>query len=351
MKSVKEAEVSGKKVLLRADLDVPLKNGRIADDFRIQAALPTVRYLVKNKAKVIIIGHLGRPKGKVVKKLRLDPVARWFVETGHAPSLQKLDDCVGPEVEKAVEAMAEGDILLLENLRFHKGEIKGMKGTGPACRQAGPDLAVELASLADLYVNDCFATSHREHASIVRVPKLLPSYAGLRLMEETTALCSAEVFAQKPVIIVVGGAKAETKTPLVKKLSKIADKILLGGTLMFEKSLEGVPNVVFPIDAVGIEDIGPATIKMFVDEIEKAKTVVWNGPLGVTNSKEFEVGTRKIAEALAESAAYTVIGGGDTVAALTRFGLRDKINFVSTGGGAMLQFLADGTLPGIEVLG
>ena len=336
MKSVKEAEVSGKKVLLRADLDGPVGSG-------LEETLPTIRFLIEKNAKVILIGHLDRPGGKVVEKWRLDPVARWFVETQLITSLRKLDDCVGPEVEKAVEAMAEGDVLLLENLRFNKGEVKGMKGTVP-------DLAVELASLADLYVNDCFAASHREHASIVGIPKLLPSYAGLKLMEETTALCSAKVFARKPVVVVVGGAKSETKAPLVKKLAKIADKILLGGALMFKKSLEGIPNVVFPVDAIGIEDIGPETIKIFVEEIKKAKTVVWNGPLGIVNTKEFEVGTRKIAEALAESEAYTVVGGGDTVAALTRFGLRDRIDFVSTGGGAMLQFLADGTLPGLEAL-
>ena len=334
MKSVEEVDVTGKKVLLRADLDGPVGSG-------LEETLPTIRLLIEKSAKTILIGHLGRPKGKVVEKLRLDPVAEKLSE--YLPAIRKIDDCVGPEVKKAVETLADGDVLLLENLRFHKGEVKGSLGTVP-------DLAVKLASLADVYVNDCFAASHREHASIVGVPKLLPSYAGLQLVEETTALHSAEVFAQKPVVVVVGGAKAETKAPLVKKLSKVADKILLGGTLMFEKSLEGIPNVVFPADANGVEDIGPKTIKMFVEKIGKAGTVVWNGPMGVTNSKEFEVGTRAVAEALAESGGYTVVGGGDTVAALTRFGLRDKMDFVSTGGGAMLQFLAEGTLPGIEAL-
>ena len=326
--------------MLRADLDVPLKGNEVADDFRLRAGLPTVEFLVGQGAKTIIIGHLDRPGGEVVEKWRLDPVADWLVETGHAPSLRKMDDCIGPKVEKAVEAMADGDVLLLENLRFHRGE-----------EENDPDFAKGLALLADIYVNDCFATSHRKHASIVGIPKFLPSCAGLRLVEETSALCSVEVFAQKPVVIVVGGAKAETKGPLVKKLAKIADKILLGGTLMFETSLEGIPNVIFPIDAVGIKDIGPETVEMFKEEIEKAKTIIWNGPLGIINTKEFEVGTRKIAEALAESEAQTIVGGGDTVAALTRFGLRDKIDFVSTGGGAMLQFLAEGTLPGLEVLG
>ncbi len=329
--------------MLRADLDVPLVGGEVADDFRIQAALPTIRFLVEKGAKTIIISHLGRPKGKVVEKLRLDPVAEKLSSYLKKP-IRKLDDCVGPEVKKSIETMADGDILLLENLRFHKVEVKGRSGTVP-------DLARQLADLGEVYVNDCFAASHRRHASIVGVPQLLPSYAGLQLTEESILLHSSIQSAQKSVVIIVGGAKAETKAPLVKKLSKIADKILLGGTLMFENSLEGIPNVIFPVDAVGIEDIGPETIRMFTNEIKKAKTIVWNGPLGILNTKEFEVGTRKIAEALAEADGYTVVGGGDTVAALTRFGLRDKMDFVSTGGGAMLQFLADGTLPGLEVLG
>ena len=338
MNSIKDVAAAGKKVLLRSDLDVPLKNGRVADDSRLQKALPTIEYLVEKKAKVIIIAHLDRPGGKVVGKWRLDPVAKKLSE--YVKAVHKVDDCVGPKVEAAVEAMADGDVLLLENLRFHPGEEAN-----------DPEFTKGLALLGDLFVNDCFATSHRKHASIVGVPQFLPSYAGLQLLAETSALCSAKESAQKPLVIIVGGAKPETKAPLVRKLSKIADKVLLGGTLMFEKSLEGTPNVLFPIDSVGIEDIGPQTIKMFREEIATAKTVVWNGPLGVTNTKEFEVGTRKIAEALAESSAYTVVGGGDTVAAIERFGLRDKMDFVSTGGGAMLQFLADGTLPGLEVLG
>lgn len=338
MKSIREAEVAGRKVLLRADLDVPLQDGAVADDFRIQAALPTIEYLVKERAKVIIVAHLDRPRGKVVEDLRLDPVAKKL--SRHLQAIHKLDDCVGPKVKAAVEAMAEGDVLLLENLRFHPGEEKN-----------DPQFAKELAFLADIYVNDCFSTSHRRHASFVGIPKLLPAYAGFELEKETMILCSIIVKAERPLILVVGGAKAATKAPLVKKLAKIADKVLLGGTLMFEQSLEGIPNVLLPVDAVRIDDIGPQTIKLFEKEIKKAKTIVWNGPLGVTLKKEFEAGTRAIAEALAKSDAYTIVGGGDTVAALDRFGLRDKMGFVSTGGGAMLQFLADGTLPGLEALG
>lgn len=338
MESIKGVAVSGKKVLLRADLDVPLINGRVADDFRIQTALPTIKYLIKNRAKTIITAHLDRPGGRMVAALRLNPVAENL--SRRIKAAHKLDNCVGPEVKEAVDQMAEGDVLLLENLRFNPGE------TG-----AVPVFSRQLADLADIYVNDCFATSHRKHASVVGVPKLLPSYAGLRLMEETAILRSTVKKPKRPLLLIIGGAKSETKAPLVKKLSGIADKILLGGTLMFEKSLEGTPHVLFPVDALGVSDIGPQTIKRFKEEIKKAKTLVWNGPLGVTLKPEFEMGTRKIAETLANSSAYTIVGGGDTVAALTRFGLRDKMNFVSTGGGAMLQFLAERTLPGLEALG
>jgi len=330
MKSVKEVNVAGKKVLLRADLDGPVESG-------LEETLPTIKFLIEKNAKVILIGHLGRPKGQVVEKLRLDPVAKKLSE--YLSTIHKIDYCVGPKVKEAVGALVDGSVLLLENLRFHPGEEKN-----------DLEFAQGLALLADVFVNDCFANSHRKHASIVRLPKLLPSYAGLRLMEESILLCGGIQSAQKPLLLIVGGAKAETKAPLVKKLSKIADKILLGGTLMFETSLEGVSNIIFPVDTVGIEDIGPETVKMFKEEIKKAKTIIWNGPMGVANTKEFENGTRKIAEALAESDGYTVVGGGDTVAALTRFGLYDKIDFVSTGGGAMLQFLAEGTLPGLEAL-
>lgn len=343
MKSVREAKVAGKKILLRADLDGPVKRlgarggWESVDEAGLEAILPTIRLLVEKGAKTIIIGHLDRPGGKVVKELRLDPVAKKLSE--HLQAIHKVDECIGPEVEAAIKVMGNGDLLLLENLRFYQGE-----------EENDPQFAKGLAFLADIYANDCFATSHRRHASIVGIPRLLPAYAGLRLAKETMILHRIIVEAKRPLLIIVGGAKAETKAPLVRKLSKIADKILLGGTLMFEKSLEEIPNVVFPVDAVRIDDIGPRTIKLFEEEIKKAKTVVWNGPLGVTLKKEFEVGTRAVAKALVESGAYTVVGGGDTVAALDRFGLRDKVGFVSSGGGAMLQFLADGTLPGIEVL-
>lgn len=314
MKSVKDTEVSGKKVFLRGDLDAPIKNGQVADDFRLQKMLPTINYLIKNKAKVILAGHLDRPGGKIVEELKMDPLRQWFKD--------------------------RADVEILENLRFNSGEEKN-----------DPEFAKELAALAEIYVNDCFSTSHRRHASIVGVPKHLPSFAGLHLVEETETLRKVRESAKRPLVFIIGGGKAETKIPLVKKISRLADKILLGGSLMFAKSLEEAPKVRFPVDAVRIDDIGPKTIEMFKNSLDDAGTVVWNGPLGVTEAEEFEVGTREIAQTLAKSPAYTVVGGGDTIAALNRFGLRDKMNFVSTGGGAMLEFLAEGTLPGLEVLG
>jgi len=416
MKSIREANVTGKRVLVRCDLDVPIRltaGSRqliaVVDDFRIRACLPTLEYLINEGAKVVICGHLGRPGGKVVPELRLDPVAevlgRCFGEPrlnlcrfhhselgsesdGNRPILKQVQDDGGqvqslistrlvlglPRTrfgdgesagilfqesenpareggDEAVEHGAEGAqggtktsgvsprFLLLENLRFHPGE-----------KANDPEFAGELAGLADIYVNECFATSHRAHASIVGVPKLLPAYGGLRLEEEVETLSKVREDPVRPLVFVMGGAKTETKVPLVRKISKYADRILLGGRLMFEKSLENVPNVVFPVDDVDGFDIGPETIELFKEILVEAGTVVWNGPLGKFESADYADGTKEIASFLTQISADIVVGGGDTVAALKQFGLRDKIGFVSTGGGAMLAFLAGEHLLGIEVL-
>ena len=375
MKLVREADVSGKRVLVRADLDVPLEEfrdkgqepkARVADGFRLEACLPTLEYLVRERARVIICGHLDRPGGRMVEELRMDPVAGFL--SNYLGPLHKSDEVVGPVVEDVVSEMEEGDILLLENLRFNPGE-----------KVNDSRFAKNLASLADIYVNECFATSHREHASIVGVPEYLPAYAGFRLKEEIEKLTEIKstprfgtewkdpssprqrggqapgrVFpseSHRPLVFIIGGAKTETKVPLVRKIAQYSDKILLGGKLMFERSLENIPNVVFPVDAVGIYDIGPKTVEMFKEVLEKARTVVWNGPLGKFEEPRYARGTRIIADYLTRIDADVVAGGGDTLAALEEFGLRDKMGFVSTGGGAMLAFLAGEELPGIEVLG
>lgn len=336
MKSVKAAKVSGKKVILRADLDLPLRQAssgqvEVADDTRLKALLPTLKYLLDRGAKVIVIGHLGRPEGKRDPKLSLEPVA------------EKLSELSNSEI-KLIGSLEEAEsfkkVVMLENLRFWPEEEKD-----------DSVFAKKLASFGDLYVNDAFAASHREHASIVEIPKHLPAYAGLRLEEEVKELGSVLVKPERPLIFIIGGAKTETKKPLVPAFAKIADKVLLGGLLMFSRELERIPNVVFPIDAKDAYDIGPKSVKFFTGIIKEAKTVVWNGPLGVWEKPRYARGTRMIAEELALLPGKTIAGGGDTIAALNASGLASKISYVSLGGGAMLEFLAGKKLPGLVALG
>jgi len=332
MKRLKEAKVSGKKVILRADLDVPLEDGRIVDDTRLKALLPTLKYLLKNKADVLIIGHLGRPKGKRDPKLSLKPVAEKLGELS-GQKITLISD-IGDISDKGYKGVA-----MLENLRFWPGEEKNKAA-----------FAKKLAALGDLYVNDAFAVSHRKHASIIGIPEHLPVYAGLRLEEEVKELGSVLEKPERPLIFIIGGAKTETKKPLVPRFAKIADKAILGGLVMFARELEGIPNVVFPIDAEDAYDIGPKSIKLFAGIIKDAKTVVWNGPLGVWEDNRYELGTRAIAEELALLPGKTIVGGGDTIAALNAFGLLSKMSYVSLGGGAMLAFLAGKKLPGLVAL-
>lgn len=340
MKSVKEAEVSGKKVILRADLDVPLEDGKVADDTRLRALLPTLEYLIENRAQVLIIGHLGRPTS--AKASAGKPGMRFVPELSLKPVAEKLSELSNSEI-KLIGGLEEAKdfkgVGMLENLRFWPEEEAN-----------DPAFARKLASLGDLYVNDAFAASHREHASIVGIPKYLPAYAGFRLEEEVKELGSVLENPERPLIFIIGGAKTETKKPLVPAFAKIADKVLLGGLLTFAPELEGIPNVVFPIDAVDAYDIGPKTLEKYINILKSAKTVVWNGPLGVWEDNRYEVGTRAIAEELALLPGKTVVGGGDTIAAINAFGLLSKMSYVSLGGGAMLEFLAGKNLPGLEAL-
>jgi phosphoglycerate kinase len=334
MRVLKDADVSGKRVILRGDLDVPLRQARgkleVADDTRLKALLPTLKHLLRKKASVLIIGHLGRPEGKDVS-LSLYPVSSRFGEL-LGREIKLLDNYQLPTTNY--------QLAMLENLRFWPGEEKNE-----------PVFAQRLAALGDLYVNDAFAVSHRKHASVVGITKHLPAYAGIRLEEEVRELGTVLEKPARPLIFILGGAKLETKKPLVPRLAKTADTILLGGLLMFSQDLEGVPNIIFPVDAREIYDIGPKSIKLFVGAIEEAKVIVWNGPLGRWEDHKYERGTRSIAEALANSSAKTVVGGGDTIAALSAFGLLKKMSYVSLGGGAMLEFLAGKKLPGLTALG
>ena len=344
MLNLKEFDFKNKRVLVRCDFNVPLGDqGEVLDDFRIKQTLPTIEYLIKKEAKLILMSHLGRPEGKIVKELRLTPVQNRLMEYLDL-SVVKAPDCLGPEIEKWTYEMKSGEILLLENLRFHKEEEEG-----------DLNFAKELAKLGDIYINDAFGVSHRSHASITGVPKFLPSGAGLLLEKEIKNLTELSNNPERPLVVVIGGAKMETKTELINKMSKSADFVLINGLLSREIKEKNIrlkypQKIVEPFNEISEKDIGPRTINLFKEKINSAKTVFWNGPLGQIEKEEFTRGTKEIAEAIAQSQAFSVVGGGETVEFIAKFGLIEKFNHVSTGGGAMLEFLSGQKLPGIEAL-
>lgn len=319
MKSIKEVDIASQtRILVRCDLDVPLGNGKVEDTFRLDHLLPTLN-LIKDKGGIsIICGHLDRPGG----------VPKEEFSTKH----------LEPYFESH---LVKGNYELLENLRFTPGE-----------RENSKEFAEGLASKADIYVNESFANAHRVHASIVGVPELLPSYAGLRLIEEVSHLEKIIGDPERPLVAVIGGGKVETKKPAVKKFLELADKVLVGGKIGLDWDEEIPGKLVLPLDyAGGGKDIGPKTIALFGKELERAKTVVWSGPMGVFEDPEFSKGTESIGEAIVKSGAFSLVGGGDTISALHEFNLFSDMGFVSIGGGAMLEFLVKGNLPGLEVLG
>lgn len=332
LQTLKQVSASGKRVLLRADLDVPVKNGTVSEDYRLRALIPTLKSLLGKKGtKVLIMGHLGRPGGRKKPELSLKPVASHF---------ERLIDQKIRFFEDYEFLTTDSTLAMLENLRFWSGE----EGNDPS-------FAKKIAVQGDIYINEAFSACHRNHASIVGVPKFLPACGGLRLEQEVRELEGVLKKPKRPLIFILGGAKSETKAPLVRSFAEIADGVLLGGLLMFHKELEGIPGVLFPVDATDAYDIGPKSVKLFAEEIAKAKTVVWNGPMGVWEDNRYELGTRALAEELASLKARVIVGGGDTIAALDAFGLLNKMDYVSLGGGAMLEFLAGKKLPGLEVLG
>ncbi|MFB2878527.1 phosphoglycerate kinase [Floridanema aerugineum] len=384
------SDLSGKRVLVRADFNVPLDDaGNITDDTRIRAALPTIQYLTDNGAKVILSSHFGRPKG-VDDKLRLTPVAKRLSEV-LGKEVKKPSDCIGEEVESAVAAMQNGDVLLLENVRFYKEEEKN-----------DPEFAKKLAANADLYVNDAFGTAHRAHASTEGVTKYLsPSVAGFLIEKELKYLQNAIENPQRPLAAIIGGSKVSSKIGVIETLLEKCDKLFIGGGMIFTfykarglnvgkslveedklelaKSLEAkakekgvqllLPTDVvvadkFAADAdsqtVSIEnipdgwmglDIGPESVKMFQEALADCKTVIWNGPMGVFEFDKFAVGTEAIANTLAaKKDAVTIIGGGDSVAAVEKVGVADQMSHISTGGGASLELLEGKELPGIVAL-
>jgi phosphoglycerate kinase len=389
-KTIRDVDVQGKRVIVRVDFNVPLKEGQVADDTRIEAALPTIEYLLEHGAAVILMSHLGRPKGEVVDGLKMDAVAERLSELLDQP-VNKLNDCIGPEVEEAVEAMEPGDVILLENTRFHAEE-----------KANDPDFAAELAALGEVYIDDAFGAVHRAHASTEGVAQAMrekggPAVAGLLVEKELESLGKAVEDPEHPFVAILGGAKVSGKISVIENLLERCDRLLIGGgmantfflamgyemgdSLVEEdavstaKSLldRAAGKLVLPVDVViadafdnsaqtkvvapnevpsgwRILDIGPKTVATFESALKDARTVTWNGPLGVFEMPTFAAGTFDIARLLAELDATTIVGGGESAAAVQQVGLADQMTHVSTGGGASLQFLEGKALPGVEVL-
>lgn len=352
--SLRDATIEGKTIFLREDLNVPLINGKIEDDTRMFSAIPTIEYLLQHNVKIIIASHLGRPTGlnheARIKnhELSLKPVAQWFAKKlNHNSQFIIRDSNLGE-----FEGWEIGpNIFLLENLRFDEGEEKN-----------DPEFAKKLASLADIYVNDAFASCHRSHASVVGITQFLPHFAGLYLQKEVENLTAAMENPKRPLVVIIGGKKIETKLPLVEKMHGIADYVLVGGKIAEEsqaflkvqsKKINSKQESVLIVADLTPDklSITEKSLHSFLDIIPKAKTIIWNGAMGFINEKEdgFQA-TRKIAEAIIESQAYSIVGGGDTIEFMSRIGMLDKFSFVSTGGGAMLCFLSGEKLPGIEAL-
>jgi len=395
-KTVRDIDPQGKRVFVRVDFNVPLADSKITDDIRIRAALPTLKDLLDRGAALIVASHLGRPKGKVVPELSLKPVAARLEELLDRP-VRMLSDCVGPEVEAAVKAMPPGEVVMLENLRFHAEEEKVDEG-----------FAKQLASLADIYVNDAFGAAHRAHASTAVMAKYLPAVAGLLVEKETEMLNRVLESPERPFVAILGGVKA--KIGVLENLAKKVDTLIIGGGMAYtflkaqgkeiggsvldEENLDlakrileqagaGKPKILLPVDVLvttpeGVEfkpsikrvegapievvssdairadrmgvDIGPETRRLFADEIKGAQRVVWNGPMGIFEIPEFAEGTHAVAEAVAAVEGLTVIGGGDSAAAIEQMGFSERVTHICTGGGASLEFLEGKELPGIAAL-
>jgi phosphoglycerate kinase len=387
-KTIRDIDVAGKRVLVRVDYNVPLKDGRVADDSRIRASLPTIEYLRERGCRVILMSHLGRPKAGPDDALRLDPAARRLAEL-LSVAVCKVDELSGPEVEAAVKAMGPGDVMLLENSRFDPREEKN-----------DPSLVAELARLGDVYVNDAFSAAHRAHVTTAGLAADLPAVAGFLMEQELRGLDRVLAEPKRPLVVVLGGAKVTDKIKVIDRFLDVADELLIGGAMSFafakaeglsvgssKVEEEGVaaaaaalgksarcscllvlPSDVVVADAFAADaatkvveadampegwmglDIGPETAAAYAAAISRAGTVFWNGPMGVFEMKPFAEGTRVVAEAMATCAGVTVVGGGDSVAAVNQFNVADKMDHVSMGGGASLEYMEGATLPGVAVL-
>ncbi|MBO1623843.1 MULTISPECIES: phosphoglycerate kinase [Bacillus] len=388
-KSIRDVDLKGKRVFCRVDFNVPMKDGKVTDETRIRAALPTIQYLVEQGAKVILASHLGRPKGQVVEEMRLTPVAARLGEL-LGKEVKKADEAFGPAVQEMVAAMNEGDVLVLENVRFYAGEEKN-----------DAELAKEFAALADLFVNDAFGAAHRAHASTAGIADYLPAVSGFLMEKELEVLGKALSNPERPFTAIIGGAKVKDKIGVIRHLLDKVDNLIIGGGLAytFVKALgheigqslcendkidlakefmalakeKGV-NFYMPVDCVIADDfsetanvkivdidsipadwegvdIGPKTSEIYADVIKNSKLVVWNGPMGVFEMTPFAEGTKAVGQALADAeGTYSVIGGGDSAAAVEKFGMADKMSHISTGGGASLEFMEGKELPGVVCL-
>ena len=384
-KTIRDVDFKGKRVLVRVDFNVPIKDGVVTDDTRIKAALPTLQYLLDHGASLVLCSHLGRPKEGPDPQFSMKPVAEHLAKIMGKP-VAFAEDCIGPVAEKAAKALKPGDILVLENTRFHKGETKN-----------DPEMAKQLAALADIYVNDAFGSAHRAHASTEGVARYLPAVAGFLMEKEIQYLGQAIADPQKPFVAILGGAKISDKIGVIRNLLTKADQVLIGGgmantffkaqgypvgdSLVEDEALEtakqllaeGGTKLRLPVDVViadkfedgaakkvismgpvpdgwRIMDIGPETVATFSKVILPAGTVVWNGPMGVFEFPNFAEGTFGIAKAVAECKGVTIVGGGDSVSAVKKSGVADKITHISTGGGASLEMLEGLVLPGVAVL-
>jgi len=344
VKTLRDFNFKGKRVLVRCDFNVPLsQEGDTLDDFRIKKTIPTIEYLLQKGAKIILMSHLDDPGGKVVESLRLTSIQERLIKYLNIPVIKTLD-CLGKEVEELVNQMKPSEILLLENLRFHKEEEAN-----------DSNFAKNLSKLGDIYINDAFGASHRAHASLVGVPKYLPSGMGLLVEKELEILTKLIKNPKKPLIAIIGGKKVETKVKLINKLSEITDFMLISGLInreIKEKGivLKSIQEIVEPTDEIEGKDIGPQTIELFKGKIFSARTIFWAGPLGKIEEERFQKGSMEIAKAIIKSDAFSVIGGGETVEFINKIGLSDKFNHVSTGGGALLDFICDGKLVAVEAL-
>ena len=391
-KSVEDIDVQGKRVLCRCDFNVPTKGGVITSDKRIVAALPTIEYLIKHGAKVILCSHMGKPKGEVKPELSLKVVAERLSELLGQP-VKMAEDVVGPSAQALAASLKDGEVMLLENTRFEKGETKN-----------DPELSKKLASLADIFVNDAFGTAHRAHASTAGVADYLPAVCGYLVQKEVSIMGKALADPERPFVAILGGAKVSDKLNVISNLLEKVDTLIIGGGMaytfikaqgyevgkslcddskldyckeMMAKAQEKGVKLLLPVDTACVEnfpdpidapvettvvpvtaipadkegcDIGPETMKLFADAVKSSKTVVWNGPMGVFENPTLAAGTLAVAKAMAESDATTVIGGGDSAAAVQQMGLGDKMTHISTGGGASLEYLEGKELPGIAVI-